>query len=623
MSAPWNRPPDGHMSEGGDAFVSGRLNPMSSGPLGAGLRIRVLGPMLIAQAGTEIRALAAGQRTVLGLLALSHGSPVRRESIIDVLWGDQPPTSAAGIVQTYISRLRSVLDPVGAASRVHLPASDGAGYRLQATADELDLLEFRWLVDSARQACAAGDADRACRAYERAVALWRGEPLADVDALRGHPAVVALADELAAAVLEYADSAALATNGWQDRVLPHLRALAARDPLHEASHARLMTALSGAARQAEALREYHELRRRLDEQLGVRPGPAVREAYAQILRQEAPARVRPGAAGDGWAPVFQLPAALADFTGREAECQGIVGAVSAGDHPGVPLVAISGPPGAGKTTMALYIAHKLRDQFPDGQLWVELTGSSARPRSAGEVLGELLRALGVDGSGIPDGDAERAVCYRSRLARRMLVVVDDAASAGLVRLVTPGTAGCALIVTSRTRLEGLDGAHLVPLEAMTADNAVSLLARIIGPRRIGAEPDAAQELVRACGALPLALRIVGAKLATRPSWPVSAMAGRITQGNSLISELEAGGLSVRASIASSYESLPERLRRAFRLLALLGPSDFAGWVVGALLGDAGPTGSRCRRRADQPVPAHAAGRGRYRRTPVPDARSPA
>ena len=560
---------------------------MSSGPLGAGLRIRVLGPMLIAQAGTEIRALAAGQRTVLGLLALSYGSPVRRESIIDVLWGDQPPTRAAGIVQTYISRLRSVLDPVGAGGRVHLPASDGAGYRLQATADELDLLEFRWLVDSARQACTAGDADRACRAYERAVALWRGEPLADVDALRGHPAVVALADELAAAVLEYADSAALATDGWQDRVLPHLRALAARDPLHEASHARLMTALSGAARQAEALREYHELRRRLDEQLGVRPGPAVREAYAQILRQEAPARARPGATGDGWPPVFQLPAALADFTGREAECQRIVGAVSAGDHPGVPVVAISGPPGAGKTAVALYIAHKLRDQFPDGQLWVELTGSSARPRTAGEVLGELLRALGVDGSGIPDGDAERAVCYRSRLAgRRILVVVDDAASAGLVRLVTPGTAGCALIVTSRTRLEGLDGAHLVPLEAMTADDAVGLLARIIGPRRIGAEPDAARELVRACGALPLAVRIVGAKLATRPSWPVSAMAGRITQGNSLIGELEAGDLSVRASIASSYESLPERLRRAFRLLALLGPSDFAGWVVGALLGDA-------------------------------------
>jgi DNA-binding SARP family transcriptional activator/tetratricopeptide (TPR) repeat protein len=600
--------------------MSARLtNLITSVPLGPGLRIGVLGPMLITQAGTEVRALAAGQRTVLGLLALSHGSPVRRQSIIDALWRDEPPASAAGIVQTYISRLRSVLDPAGAGGGVHLPASDGAGYRLQATADELDLLEFRWLVDSARRAGAAGDADRACRTYERAVTLWRGDPLADIDALRGHPAVVALADELAAAVLEYADAAASTTDGWHDRVLPQLRVLAARDPLHEASHARLMTALASVGRQAEALREYHELRRRLDEQLGVRPGLAVREAYAQILRQEAPARAGREAAGVRSAPVFQLPAALADFTGREADCQRIIGAVSASDHPGVPLIAISGPPGAGKTTMALYAAHKLRDRFPDGQLWVELAGASARPRSAGEVLGELLRGLGVDGSGIPDGDAERAVYYRSRLAgRRMLVVVDDAAGAGLVRLVTPGTAGCALIVTSRTRLEGLDGAHLVPLEAMTADDAIGLLGRIIGPRRIGAEPDAARELVRACGALPLALRIVGAKLATRPSWPVSVMAQRITQGNSLIRELEAGDLSVRASIASSYDSLPERPRRAFRLLALLGPSDFAGWVVGALLGDAGAdretdvVGDLTNRSLLTPLGVDATGEPRYR-----------
>jgi DNA-binding SARP family transcriptional activator len=254
--------------------------PGAGGWMGRGLRIGVLGPMLIVQADAEIRALAAGQRAVLGLLALSHGSPVRRESIIDVLWGDEPPASAPAIVQTYVSRLRSVLDPVRSGGRVHLPASDGAGYRLQATADELDLLEFRCLVDSARQARAAGAADRACRAYERALDLWRGDPLADVDALRGHPAVVALADELAAAVLEYADFAASVTDGWHDRVLPHLRALAVRDPLHEASHARLMTALAGAGRQAEALREYHELRRRLEEQLGVLPGPAVHAAYA-------------------------------------------------------------------------------------------------------------------------------------------------------------------------------------------------------------------------------------------------------------------------------------------------------------------------------------------------------
>ena len=168
--------------------------------------------------------------------------------------------------------------------------------------------------------------------------------------------------------------------------------------------------------------------------------------------------------------------------------------------------------------------------------------------------------------------------------RRVLVVVDDAAAAAQVRLLTPGTAGCALVVTSRATLEGLDGAHLVRLEVMTADDAAGLLTRIVGQDRLAAEPDAAAELVRACGALPLALRIVGAKLATRPSWPLSVMVDKITGAHSRLSELEAGDLSVRASIASSYESLSERSRRAFRLLALLGPSDFAPWVAGALLG---------------------------------------
>jgi tetratricopeptide (TPR) repeat protein len=291
------------------------------------------------------------------------------------------------------------------------------------------------------------------------------------------------------------------------------------------------------------------------------------------------------ARGGGRISAFQLPAATADFTGRAADCDRIVRALTADSgRPGVPVVAISGMPGVGKTALALHVAHQVQDEFPDGQLWADLAGSSARPRSIGEVLGELLRALGVDGSAIPAEDSGRAACFRGQLAgRRVLVVVDDAAAAAHVRLVLPGTAGCALVVTSRDRLEGLEGAHLVALEVMTADDAAGLLTRIVGQHRVAAEPDAAGELVRACGALPLALRIAAAKLATRPSWPVSAMVRKITGAYGL-SQLEAGDLSVRASIASSYESLSERSRRAFRLLALLGPSDFAGWVASALLG---------------------------------------
>ena len=336
------------MSENGDNCVERSSNPIRPGPIKADLWIGVLGPTLIVRGGTEIRALAAAQRAVLGLLALNHGSPVYRDSIIDLLWGQEPPPTATGMVQTYVSRLRSVLDPVGA-SRAHLPASDGVGYRLQATADELDLLEFRSTVDGARQARAAGDMNRACRAYERALELWRGEPLADVDLLRGHPAVVEVTDELAATVLEYADFTASGPGGEYDRVLPYLRALTARDRLDEASHARLMIALAGSGRQAEALQEYGELQRRLDEEVGVLPGAAVRKAYAKVLRQEIPVRaepVRPDATDGRWTPVYQLPAAPADFIGRAAERERIVSALtSAVCHPGVPVVAISGAAG--------------------------------------------------------------------------------------------------------------------------------------------------------------------------------------------------------------------------------------------------------------------------------------
>jgi len=557
----------------------------TAGKEGGGLWIGILGPLQVVSDGAEARALPAAQRAVLGLLALACGSPVRRESFVDAVWGGKPPPSASGLIQTYVSRLRSMLGALLESDRVVIPAIAGAGYRLLLAEEQLDVLVFRRAAHDARRALAAGDAGEACHAFARAIGLWRGEPLADVDALREHPAVTAQAQERVQVVLEYADAALAA--GWPDRVLPHLQTLATRNPLDEASHARLLMVLAGTGRQAEALTVFEELRRRLDEELGVLPGPELREAHARVLRQEIPARAQRNGRVYEWQPVFQLPAAPADYTGRDAETEELIAAVCPSrDHPGVPIVAISGHPGVGKTSLAMYAAHKVRARFPDGQLWVPLAGASARPRDPGDVLGELLRALGIPGSAIPDEPAERAGCYRSRLAgRKVLVVADDAATAAQIRPLVPGTAGCALVVTSRARLEGLDGAHLMPLDVMSTDDAVGLLGQIVGESRVAAELDDASSLVEACGALPLALRIAGAKLAARPSWPLSAMVRKITSNHDRLRELQAGDRSVRASIAPSYESLPEPHRRAFRLLALLGPVDFAEWVVGVLLGE--------------------------------------
>jgi DNA-binding SARP family transcriptional activator len=555
------------------------------------LWIGILGPLVVTRDGVELPSLPPGQRVVLGLLAQAASAPVQRGAIVDALWGTEPPRSYAVIVQTYISRLRSQL-PDG---REHLPETDGTGYRLVLAPEELDLLMFRRLAER-------GTAE----AFEQALSLWRGQPLADVGALRYHPGVSALAAEHATAVLDYADA-----GGAQ--VVPHLRTLTTWDPLNEGAHARLIIALASADRQAEALRAYEQVSRRLDEELGVLPGPALRAAHARVLRQDIPA-ARPA---DAWQPVCQLPAAPADFTGRAAEYGELVAVIDPDNgHPGVPVVAISGPPGIGKTSLALYAAHKIRERFPDGQLWVQLAGASARPRDPGEVLGELLRALGLPGSAIPEDYSERAVCYRSHLAgRRLVVIADDAASAAQVRPLLPGTVGCAVVVTSRSRMEDLDGAHLMPLDVLPPGDAAGLLSRIVGAGRVGAELDATDELVAACGALPLALRIAGAKLAARPSWPLATMVRRLARTHDRLRELQAGDLSVRASVASSYESLPERPRRAFRLLALLGPGDFAEWVVGALLGEADAsdvTSELVSRSLLTPLSADATGEPRYR-----------
>jgi tetratricopeptide (TPR) repeat protein len=283
-----------------------------------------------------------------------------------------------------------------------------------------------------------------------------------------------------------------------------------------------------------------------------------------------------------------LPPAVADFTGRTEQVRQLVGLLASTGEGGagaaVVVSAVAGQAGIGKTALAVQVAHQLRDRFPDGQLYVNLRGAQQQPLPAALVLGRFLRALGVDGAAIPGDVEERAALYRARLAdRRVLVVLDNAASEAQVRPLLPGTPGCGVLVTSRARLAGLEGARLVHLDVLEEPQALELLGRIVGAERVAAEPEAAAQIVGFCGRLPLAIRVAGARLAARPGWPLAQLVELLADARRRLDQLAAGDLEVRASLALSYQALTGEQQRALRLLGLLEVGDFSAWLAGPLL----------------------------------------
>jgi len=507
---------------------------------GAEVQLEVLGPLAAWRDGAPVKLGPCRQRAVLGLLAVNHGVTLHRDSIIDALWGDHPPASAVTMVQSYVSRLRRTLHAgrSRAQRRACVLEAAGPGYRLRAGA-ELDLYGFGQAARKARSAWADGDAATACDLYERALALWRGDPLADIEILRGHPAVLGLGQQRAAVIVDYADAAG--TLGDPDRVLPLLQELAARDPLDERVHARLMVALAGTGQQAAALSVHQQLSRRLDLELGVRPSAELAKAHERVLRQDIPAS--PGRrqarvslrASDQAPPVVprQLPSAVRQLAGRTAELDALTLLLAEVDNPGAGTVisVIGGTAGVGKTALAVHWAHTISDRFPDGQLYVQLRGSGPSPRtpmSPAEVIREVIGTLGVPPERIPAGEEAQAGLYRSLLAaRRMLILLDDARDSVQARPLLPGSPGCLVIITSRRQLAGLaavECAHLLTLDVLGEAAAGQMLASRLGAHRVSAEPAAVADLIELCARLPVSLAIVAARAAALPGIPLAALA---------------------------------------------------------------------------------------------------
>ncbi|MEU6126960.1 BTAD domain-containing putative transcriptional regulator, partial [Streptomyces sp. NPDC047123] len=337
--------------------------------------------------------------------------------------------------------------------------------------------------------------------------------------------------------------------------------------------------------------ERHAPRPRPDREPAAPPGGA-REAIpgAAPGRPEPAARPLPPPAGRAAASTPLVPAQLLpdvpDFAGRESEARRLTETLRAAASGSAMAVAtLTGLGGVGKTALAVHVAHALRDEFPDGQLYVDLRGSDPAPGAdSGGALAGFLRALGVPESAVPDGLDQQTALYRSLLAgRRVLVLLDNARDTAQVRPLLPGTPGCAVLVTSRSRTITLPGARLVDVEAMDERQGLGLLCAMAGEDRAAAEPEAARELVALCGGLPLAVRIAAARLAARPGRPVADLVARLRDEQRRLDELRVDDLGVEATFRLGYEALEPELARAFRMVSLCYMPSFCRGAAAALL----------------------------------------
>jgi DNA-binding SARP family transcriptional activator len=554
--------------------------------MATGMEFGLLGPLIVRCGGAEVAVSPGKQRAVLAALLLEAGRVVAVDDLAEALWGPAPPPSARVAVQNYVMRLRRALPGGGQA----LISTRPGGYMIAAEAGELDVTRFEALVAAARAAARAGSWDQAAAGACAALALWRGEPLADAGSeilsAREGPRLA----ELRLQALEVRIDADL-HRGRHGEVIAELQHLVGAHPLREHLHALLMLALYHDGRQAEALVAYQAARQVLAEELGTDPGTELRQLHQQMLTGDPALAVtqpgRPAAASSpGRTPPVprQLPAAVADFTGRAGELAALTGMLDRAGAPGTVVIsAIGGTAGVGKTALALHWAHQVAGRFPDGQLHVNLRGfdPSDTPVAPETAIRGFLDAIGVPPERIPPAPDAQAGLYRSLLAdKRMLIVADNARDEEQVRPLLPASPASLVLVTSRRQLAGLaaaDGARLISLDVLSHAEAVQLLTARLGTARAAADPDAAGRIADLCACLPLALAVAAARAATRPGFSLAALAAELASAAGRLDALDSGdpAASVRAVFSWSTRQLPGEAARMFALLGIHPGPDIA------------------------------------------------
>ncbi|WP_217196226.1 AfsR/SARP family transcriptional regulator [Streptomyces buecherae] len=545
-----------------------------------GLRFGVLGPVRVWREGALLDVGSPQRRALLAALLLRQGRTATAPELIADLWGTESPDAAVAALRNHASRLRKAFE-----ADADLLVSESGGYAMRITADALDLGRAQELRTLADRASAAGDHHGAKDLIQRALDLWDGESLAGVPGPYAESQRNRL-EEWRVGLLESRLELDL-TTGHPADCIAELTALTVEHPLRERLRELLMLALYRCGRQAEALAVYADTRRLLADELGVDPRAELSALQQRILRADPalnPPAARHGATQrDAVVRPAQLPAAVADFTGRARLAAELLSHLAPAEGPTMAVAAVSGIGGVGKTTLAVHVAHAARHHFPDGQLYVDLQGAGPGPAEPEVVLGAFLRALGVPGAAVPDGVEERAALYRSTLAgRRVLALLDNARDAAQVRPLLPGTEGCSALITSRSHLT-LDGALLLDLTVTSPAESLALFARIVGPERVASEQQAANAVVTACGHLPLAIRIAASRLATRPQWTIAVLAAKLANKRRRLDELRVGDLAVGASFELGYTQLTPAQARAFCLLGLVDAPDVSLAAATALL----------------------------------------
>jgi DNA-binding SARP family transcriptional activator/tetratricopeptide (TPR) repeat protein len=576
--------------------VTGSAAPRTSGAAStAGIEFGLLGPLLARRDHQEIPLLAR-QRSLLAALLLRANHVVPAADLADAVWDGAKPSAAEAVITDHIAELRAALGDADHS----LIRSHPDGHLIRVDTHRLDVSRFEALHGSALDAARRGNWAEASALLGAALALWRGRPLEDVPG-NGLGLVLGAVQRLDEMRMQAAEDRAQAdlNRGLHHDVAVGLTQLVAAHPLRERLLGLLMLALYRDGRASAAAVVYQQACLLSTGTPASTLADALRSLHEQIqagnpaLHQLTPGGTGPPDATDVAVVPWQLPPAPASFTGRQRELSLLSGWLDGGTSAGVPVVlVVTGTAGVGKTALALQWAHQLRHRFPGGQLYLNLRGfgPSPAPAAEAEATATLLESLGVPPGRVPRQPDAQLGLYRSLLAgRRMLIVLDNARDEAQVRPLLPGSASCAVVVTSRSQCVGLAataGAQLVALGMLTEREAGQLLAARLGAGRAAADPESVAELAELCGRLPLALAITAAQAATRPAVPLGSLAAGLRDARARFDALDAGdeAADIRSAFSWSYRLLSESAADMFRLLAAHPGPDISAAAAASLAG---------------------------------------